>query len=142
MLVAVVGEYLGGKGGVGVALVSSQRTADAERTRGLAITITFLAGACYLLVTDPDAPTNRHVILEALGTTLGHAAIGFVVGTIAALVSAVALRLIPGAALFVLPVAIAAQSVPIVALLPLALLSLALLVLGRGAVLAVVAAER
>jgi len=38
------------KGGVGVALVSSQRTANVERTWGLAVTITFLAGACYLLV--------------------------------------------------------------------------------------------
>jgi sulfonate transport system permease protein len=202
VLGTVIGEYLGGEGGVGVAMVSAQRQGNVDRTWSLAISISLAAGLLYLavaavgrwvetrrsgtpmtnrvptpvrrtaavaagrsaaalligvaaivglwyaalrlldvdsfigvtpdrvweyLVTSPLATDNRSAMLDALITTMGHAAIGFIAGTSAGVLCAIALRLTPWAERLILPAAVAAQSVPIVALLP-----LAVLVVGRG----------
>ncbi|MEO1060888.1 MAG: ABC transporter permease subunit [Actinomycetota bacterium] len=203
LLGTIIGEYIGGDGGVGVAMLSSQRLGNVERVWALAIAISVVAGAGYLaiaavermvdrrrpsvgipsrssrpeltlsaprrlargvlqglaivgvvlglwygalwyfdvnafvgitpdrvwehLVTGDDAAANRDLLFGELSTTFGHAAFGFVVGTGAGVVGAIAMRLAPWAERMILPLAVTAQSVPIVALLP-----LALLLLGRG----------
>lgn len=78
---------------------------------------------------------HRSDLFGELGTTFGHAGLGFVFGTGAGVVGAVVMRLAPWAERVVLPIAVTAQSVPIVALLP-----LALLLLGRGNLLVAVVA--
>ncbi|MFI7705320.1 ABC transporter permease [Nonomuraea sp. NPDC049480] len=47
VLGAVIGEYLGGRQGLGVAMVYSQQTLDATRTWGLALYAALLAGVAY-----------------------------------------------------------------------------------------------
>ncbi|MGY1838199.1 MULTISPECIES: ABC transporter permease [unclassified Modestobacter] len=49
VLGAVVGEYLGARSGLGVAMVYSQQSLDVTRTWGLALSVTLLAAAFYLL---------------------------------------------------------------------------------------------
>lgn len=203
LLGTIIGEYIGGEGGVGVAMLSSQRLGAVERVWALAVAISLVAGAAYLaiaavervvdrrrpsvgipsrrasapsqasraqrllqaglrglaivgvvmvlwyggltlfdvnsfvgitpdrvwghLVTEPDAAANRSELFGELGITLGHAALGFVFGTGAGVVGAVLMRLAPLLERVVLPLAVTAQSVPVVALLP-----LILLLLGRG----------
>lgn len=211
LLGTIIGEYIGGEGGVGVSMLSSQRLGNVERVWALAVTVSAVAGSFYLvvaaverwvdrrrpsvgiparsssheeqptvavrlmqalmrasiiigvvltiwygglwffdvnsfvgitpdrvwehLVAGVDASTNRGELFGELGTTFGHAGLGFVFGTGAGVVGAVVMRLAPWAERVVLPIAVTAQSVPIVALLP-----LALLLLGRGNVLVAVVA--
>ncbi|MEM9566405.1 MAG: ABC transporter permease subunit [Actinomycetota bacterium] len=203
ILGTIIGEYIGGEGGVGVAMLSSQRLGAVERVWALAVAISLVAGGAYLviaaveravdrrrpsvgipsrrvpapndrstaerlvqagvrglavigvvmviwygglrlfdvnsfvgitpdrvwghLVTEPDAAANRSELFGELAITLGHGALGFVFGTGAGVIGAVAMRLAPLAERVLLPLAVAAQSVPVVALLP-----LILLLLGRG----------
>ncbi|MEM9132303.1 MAG: ABC transporter permease subunit [Actinomycetota bacterium] len=203
ILGTIIGEYIGGEGGVGVAMLSSQRLGAVERVWALAVAISLVAGGAYLviaaverlvdrrrpsvgipsrraavpveastpkrllqlglqglaivgvvmalwygglllfdvnsfvgitpdrvwghLVSEPDAAANRSELFGELGITMGHAALGFVFGTGAGVIGAVAMRLAPLAERVLLPLAVTAQSVPVVALLP-----LILLLLGRG----------
>lgn len=203
LLGTIIGEYIGGDGGVGVSMLSSQRLGNVERVWALAIAISLVAGAGYLVIAaveravdrrrpsvgipsrsirsqltlsapkrvgravlqaavvigivlllwygvlwffdvnsfvgiTPDrvwgylisgegAAENRSELFGELSTTFGHAVFGFLVGTGAGVVGAVVMRLAPWAERMILPLAVTAQSVPIVALLP-----LALLLLGRG----------
>jgi sulfonate transport system permease protein len=74
-------------------------------------------------------PAELAVILQALGTTLAHAGIGFVVGLIAGVVGATLFLLIPSLEVALAPVAVALRAVPIVVVIPLLILAL-----GRGIV--------
>jgi sulfonate transport system permease protein len=199
ILGAVVGEYIGGEGGIGVAMIGAQRSSQVQRTWGLALVVTLASllaylvigfigrrctgwaahaaragtelrpvpgigkraltgtghavmgavialGAWWLLLSALGVssfvgrtPTQvasaladdkggiRHQLLSALGTTLGHTAIGFVVGVAVGVIGACAFSLSPLLERTFLPLVLLAQSVPIIAFLPLALLAL-----GRG----------
>jgi sulfonate transport system permease protein len=199
ILGAVVGEYIGGQGGIGVAMIGAQRSSQVQRTWGLALVVTLASLLAYLVIgfigrkcTDwaehaargsadlravpgigrraltgtghavmgavialgawwlllsalgvssfvGRTPTQvasaladdkggiRHQLFDALGTTLGHTAIGFLVGVAAGVVGACAFSLSPLIERTFLPLVLLAQSVPIIAFLPLALLAL-----GRG----------
>ncbi|MGY1776919.1 ABC transporter permease [Geodermatophilus sp. SYSU D00804] len=87
------------------------------------------------LVTDDDAGEHRSLLLDRLGTSLGHALIGFVAGLAAALLGATAFRLSRGVEHALMPIAMLLRSVPLVAMAP-----LIILVFGRDvATVAVVA---
>jgi len=47
LLGAIIGEYLGGQQGLGVAMINSQETLDVNRTWGIAIVATAIAGLAY-----------------------------------------------------------------------------------------------
>lgn len=49
MLGAVIGEYIGGESGLGVAMIASQQASAIETTWGLALAITALSGVAYAL---------------------------------------------------------------------------------------------
>jgi sulfonate transport system permease protein len=76
----------------------------------------------------PDAAANRSELFGALSTTLSHAALGYIAGTALAFLLACVFALSPFAERTVMPVAIALQSVPIVAMVP-----IIAIVFGRGA---------
>ncbi len=208
ILGAVVGEYIGGDGGIGVAMVGSQRGSAVERTWGLALVVTAASLIAYLLIdlagrlctrwsaeagagaihlpeqrvpgvsrraltatgqivmglvialggwwlvlkllavdafvartpvqvwnylTGAGAGAERSILWRALGTTLGHTLLGFVAGVAGGILAASLFRLVPVVERGLLPLVVLAQSVPIVAFLP-----LALLVFGRGAGVATV----
>ena len=70
VLGAVVGEYLGARSGLGVAMVYSQQSLDITRTWGLALTTTLLAAAFYLVTVLAErllVPWATHgTVLQAL----------------------------------------------------------------------------
>lgn len=80
----------------------------------------------YLFV-GPMATANRDIILSKLGITLRDAALGYLAGTIAALVAAVSVVMRSAVEQTVMPVAIALRAVPLVAMTP-----LLVLIFGRG----------
>ena len=79
------------------------------------------------LVSGPEAAAHRRALLGELGHTLRDAAGGYLVGTLAATVVAVAVVLWRGVEQAVMPLAITLRSVPLVAMTP-----LIALVFGRG----------
>jgi ABC-type nitrate/sulfonate/bicarbonate transport system permease component len=79
------------------------------------------------LVSGPGAEDHRAVLLDALGRTVSDAAGGYLVGTLAATVVAMAVVLSRGIEQAVMPVAITLRSVPLVAMTP-----LIALIFGRG----------
>lgn len=79
------------------------------------------------LVDGPGAADNRAQVLEAMGSTLTHTALGFAAGLGAALVLAVLLESRPSLRSAILPGALVSQTVPLVALVPLLLVTF-----GRG----------
>ncbi|MDY7100353.1 MAG: ABC transporter permease subunit [Actinomycetota bacterium] len=205
LLGAVIGEFLGGSRGLGVALIASQQGFMVTRTWGIAMVLTLLAVIGYVgtaalgralapwsststlafgapprvttgplwrraggtfvyaaastavavgawwglielfdldpffaktpadvwayLVTDPEAAANRSQLLGDLSSTLGNAALGYLAGTIGALLLAIAVVSNRTVEQGVMPVAIAVRSVPLVAMTP-----LIALVFGRGLV--------
>ncbi len=81
----------------------------------------------HYLLTVRAAASHRAVLLAALLTTLGHAAIGFAAGLALGVGGATLLVLSPACARVVMPVAMILRSVPLVAMTP-----LIVLVCGRG----------
>lgn len=81
------------------------------------------------LVTAPDAAEHRSMLFDALGQTLRDAVGGYLVGTLAATLVAIAVVMSRGVEQAVMPVAITLRSVPLVAMTP-----LIVLIFGRGAV--------
>lgn len=79
------------------------------------------------LFSGEDAATNRAEILQALGTTLVHAGVGYVAGLVIGVAVAVAFVLFPVAERVFAPIAIALRSVPVVVLTP-----MLILIFGRG----------
>jgi ABC-type nitrate/sulfonate/bicarbonate transport system permease component len=79
------------------------------------------------LALGPDAAEHRRFLLDALGRTVSDAAGGYLVGTLAATVVAIAVVLSRGVEQAVMPVAITLRSVPLVAMTP-----LIALIFGRG----------
>ncbi len=82
--------------------------------------------AAYLL-TRPNASANRSVVLKSLSTTLHDAAIGFVLGLVAATVVSTLFVLSRAVEQAFLPIAVLLRSVPLVAMTP-----VILLIFGRG----------
>ena len=81
----------------------------------------------HFLFTDPDAAANRAILNHAFWTTARDMAIGFVAGTLAALVFANIFALRREVEQAVMPVAMILRTVPLVAMVP-----LIALVFGRG----------
>jgi sulfonate transport system permease protein len=81
----------------------------------------------WYLAIGPDAAEHRQFLLDALGRTVSDAAGGYLVGTLAATVVAIAVVLSRGIEQAVMPVAITLRSVPLVAMTP-----LIALIFGRG----------
>jgi ABC-type nitrate/sulfonate/bicarbonate transport system permease component len=79
------------------------------------------------LVTAPGAAGNRAELAGALRVTAGDAGIGYAIGTLAAVLAALALAAWPALELALLPGAVVLRSIPIVAIAP-----LVALVFGRG----------
>jgi ABC-type nitrate/sulfonate/bicarbonate transport system permease component len=79
------------------------------------------------LFTDSDAGAQRKVIFDGLWHTLRDAALGYLAGTVAALVVAIAFVLYRSVERTLMPIAMLLRSVPIVGLTP-----LLTLVFGRG----------
>jgi len=209
VLGAIVGEYLGGDSGLGVAMVNSEQGLEVSQTWAIAVVIGALAGASYLLVsllaryivpwaasegtalrlagpagkfsadsrplfrvgrallftllslvvmlgiwqgfiyafhlnpffakgpTDVysylfqsyGAVANRNQLLSALLTTLRDTALGYVAGTIVALVLAPLVVLSRGFEQTFMPIAMILRSVPLIAMTP-----LLILFFGRGLV--------
>ncbi|MFE9693121.1 ABC transporter permease [Micromonospora sp. NPDC005806] len=205
LLGAIIGEYLGASRGLGVALVQAQSSFEVERTWGIALVISALAGLLYAatavvarlltpwvgkqldvgagtvdaadrrggriyraletagflllsvavtlvgwyallrlfdlngyfaktpvdvfqyVAADPDAAAHRHELWAALRVTLLDAAIGYLVGTVVAVVMAIVVVTIRAVEQTMMPVAIVLRSVPLVAMAP-----LIALVFGRG----------
>lgn len=70
------------------------------------------------LTSDPEAAEHRSVIVEQLGITLRDAMLGFVAGTIAAIVVSSLFVLRKGFEATVMPIAMVLRSVPLVAMVP------------------------
>ncbi len=81
----------------------------------------------HFLFTDPAAAANRAVLNHAFWTTVRDTAVGFVVGTVAALVFANIFALRREVEQAVMPAAIILRTVPLVAMVP-----LIALIFGRG----------
>jgi ABC-type nitrate/sulfonate/bicarbonate transport system permease component len=79
------------------------------------------------LVTDSSASANRKPIVSGMWTTLGDAALGYVAGTVAAVLISVVFVLRRGVEQAFLPMAMVLRSVPLVAMTP-----IITLVFGRG----------
>ena len=79
------------------------------------------------LFTDEDAAENRAALAPLLSQTIQDAAIGFVVGMLAATVLAIAFSLSKTVEAGVMPLALLLRSVPLVALAP-----VIILITGRG----------
>lgn len=212
LLGAIIGEFLGGTRGLGVAMITSQQAFHVERTWGLAIVMGALAAgafwalsamahrlapwqststlnvgtigvgssadawsrrvvasAGYLVVSvalalglwtgllavmdldpffakgpgdvwaflfsHPEAAAHRVELTTALRTTLGNAALGYLVGTVGALALALVVVSSLTVERLVMPTAIWLRSVPLVAMTP-----LIALVFGRGLASALVMA--
>jgi ABC-type nitrate/sulfonate/bicarbonate transport system permease component len=50
VLGAIIGEYLGGDSGLGVAMINAEQSLNIARTWGIALVATALAGTCYAVV--------------------------------------------------------------------------------------------
>lgn len=72
--------------------------------------------------TVPAAAANRALIMGNLTITLGHAAIGFIAGLVAAIVGAAVFQLSKGAEHALMPVAMLLRSVPLIAMAPVIIL--------------------
>lgn len=72
--------------------------------------------------TVPAAPANRALIMGNLVITLGHAAIGFIAGLVAAILGAALFQLSKGAENALMPVAMLLRSVPLIAMAPVIIL--------------------
>jgi sulfonate transport system permease protein len=81
------------------------------------------------LMSGPDAAQHRSMLFDALGQTLRDAVGGYLAGTLAATLVAIAVVMSRGVEQAVMPVAITLRSVPLVAMTP-----LIVLIFGRGAV--------
>jgi len=81
----------------------------------------------HFLFTDPDAAANRAVLNHAFWTTARDMAIGFVAGTLAALICANIFALRREVEQAAMPVAMILRTVPLVAMVP-----LIALIFGRG----------
>jgi len=81
------------------------------------------------LFTQPDASSHRGELLSELMVTLKDAALGYVLGTLVAVLAAVAIVSVRVVEQVVTPIAVVLRSVPIVAMTP-----LLALVFGRGLV--------
>ncbi|SDG45964.1 ABC transporter permease [Microbacterium pygmaeum] len=68
--------------------------------------------------TVPAAAANQALILGNLAVTLGHAAIGFIAGLVAAILGAALFQLSKGAEHALMPVAMLLRSVPLIAMAP------------------------
>jgi ABC-type nitrate/sulfonate/bicarbonate transport system permease component len=68
--------------------------------------------------TVPAAEANRALIMGNLAVTLGHAAIGFIAGLVAAILGAALFQLSKGAENALMPVAMLLRSVPLIAMAP------------------------
>lgn len=79
------------------------------------------------LFREPQASANRHLVLSNLGLTLRDALLGYVAGTVSAVLVALAVVLRRSVEQTVMPVVIALRTVPIVAMTP-----LLVLIFGRG----------
>jgi sulfonate transport system permease protein len=79
--------------------------------------------------TGPGAAAHRQVLLGNLGHTAKDAGLGWLAGTLAALLAAAAITLYPSAGTAVMPFVIVMRSVPLIAMCP-----LIGLVFGRGLV--------
>ena len=49
LLGAIIGEYLGGDSGLGIAMINSEQALEVNRTWGIALLVTLLALAGYVL---------------------------------------------------------------------------------------------
>lgn len=204
VLGAVIGEFLGGTSGIGVAMINAEQSVDVTRTWMLATWATILTGLGYLvtslvarlstpwstslrrnelgmnppvvaqgllyrsarsagfavlsltlaiviwaggigalhlnsyfakspmtvwrfLTSDAAAAANRSVVLDALGTTVRDAMLGFAAGTTCAILLAIACAMFAIVETTVVPVAIALVSIPLPAMTPLLALTF-----GRG----------
>lgn len=92
-------------------------------TRGPLDAWRYLFGA----TTDVKILAQRDAIVNLLGVTLGHAAIGLAAGTVTAIITALIFNLSPAIEQAFMPVALALRSVPLVAMAPLIALTF-----GRG----------
>jgi ABC-type nitrate/sulfonate/bicarbonate transport system permease component len=65
VLGAIIGEYLGGQSGLGVAMINSEQALDIPRTWGIALAITAIGGVGYAVTAlaarllTPWAPAGR-----------------------------------------------------------------------------------
>ncbi len=202
LLGAVIGEFLGGTRGLGVAMIASQQSFDVARTWGLAMVLTALSAIVYVgtgligdwltpwratttdlgdivtptsrgslwqrvltttayfvgsvvliiglwallikifdlnnffaktpldvwrYVSGPEGPEVRQSMGADLLITLRNAGLGYAVGTIGALVLAIAVTSNKAIEQAVMPIAIGVRAVPLVAMTP-----LVALIFGRG----------
>ncbi|MDQ1543961.1 MAG: hypothetical protein QOK08_1599 [Actinomycetota bacterium] len=79
------------------------------------------------LTVSPGAADHRSIIFGALGVTLQDAAVGYVAGSVVAIVAAIAIQFSPVLEAMFMPIAMTLRSIPLVALTP-----LVGLVFGRG----------
>lgn len=92
LLGAIVGEYLGGTSGLGVAMINSQASFDVARTWGLAIVIAALVGVAYALtglaarLAVPWASGERPIAVLQLGESRRRVLPSVLLGILAALV--------------------------------------------------------
>ncbi|WOF22983.1 ABC transporter permease subunit [Microbacterium betulae] len=77
VLGAVVGEYLGAKSGLGIAMVYAQQSLDITRTWGLALSTTLLAAAFYIATVLAERLLvpwmNHHTAIQTLPSPAVHA---------------------------------------------------------------------
>ncbi|PWD52574.1 ABC transporter permease [Serinibacter arcticus] len=79
------------------------------------------------LMTVPAAQANRDLIAGNLAVTLGHSAVGFVAGLLAAIVVALSFQLSRGTEHALMPAAMLLRSVPLIAMAP-----VIVMIFGRG----------
>ena len=79
------------------------------------------------LFTNADAAETRSKVFGALGTTLWTTSLGYVVGLVGALVTAVVFILVPWLERAMMPIAVALRSIPIIVTTP-----VIILFVGRG----------
>ena len=204
LLGAIIGEYLGGTSGLGVAMINAEQSLDVTRVWSIALFASALAGAGYALTglvakyltpwatsvstigappavgssrrgrvyragrsmlfllisvgitvlvwtafvrllhlnsyfaktpldvwkyltQGQSAPGNRAILLNELTVTLRDASLGYVFGTILAVIAAMAVVTSRAVETMFMPVAVVLRSVPLVAMTPLIALAL-----GRG----------
>jgi sulfonate transport system permease protein len=213
ILGAIVGEYLGGSSGLGVAMASAEQNFQVDRTWAIGVLATVVSGLAYVLLvliirrlggdlqigtsgraipaTEPTSgrfavarsllgsiaslvliiglwefllkvlglspylakspaavwsylfsgsgsAANRAQIFAALGVTLRDAALGWLVGTVAALLGAAGLTALPRLRSAIFPLIMVLRSVPIVAMTPLIALVFGQGVVGVSAIAAII----
>ncbi len=216
VLGAIIGEYLGGVSGLGVAMVSAEESFQVNRTWAIGLVATVVSGIAYgaillvvhrlggapqvgtagpsgppstprgahsplwtaarrvtspvvaivaivvawalaldlfrlspyfakspaavwsYLFTAPSAAAHRSVLFAALDTTLRDALLGWLVGTVIALVGAALLVQLPRARAGIFPIVMTLRSVPLIAMTPLIALVFGQGVLGVTVIAAIV----